>query len=153
MGEPAEVMYEMIEVVNAILPSDKPRYLMGVGTPANILEAISLGVDMFDCVMPTRNGRNAMLFTRNGIMNMRNKKWEMDFSPIDPQGTASCDTAYSRAYLHHLFKAQELLALEIASIHNLSFYLWLVGEARMHILAGDFRDWKTSILPQLMQRL
>ena len=153
VGEPAEVMYEMIEVVNAILPSDKPRYLMGVGTPANILEAISLGVDMFDCVMPTRNGRNAMLFTRNGIMNMRNKKWEMDFSPIDPQGTASCDTDYSRAYLHHLFKAQELLALEIASIHNLSFYLWLVGEARMHILAGDFRDWKTSILPQLMQRL
>ena len=126
VGEPAEVMYEMIEVVNGILPQDKPRYLMGVGTPANLLEGIERGVDMFDCVMPTRNGRNAMLFTSEGIMNMRNKKWEDDFSPIDPNGEALVDAYYTKAYLHHLFKAQELLALEIASIHNLSFYLWLV---------------------------
>ena len=153
VGEPAEVMYEMIELVNGILPTDRPRYLMGVGTPANILEAISLGVDMFDCVMPTRNGRNAMLFTRQGIMNMRNKKWETDFSPIDPLGTATVDTQYSRAYLHHLFKSQELLALEIASIHNLAFYLWLVGEARAHILNGDFRDWKVETLKAVSERL
>ena len=153
VGEPAEVMYEMIELVNGILPTDRPRYLMGVGTPANILEAISLGVDMFDCVMPTRNGRNAMLFTRQGIMNMRNKKWETDFSPIDPLGTATVDTQYSRAYLHHLFKSQELLALEIASIHNLSFYLWLVGEARAHILNGDFRVWKEETLKAVNERL
>lgn len=153
VGEPAEVMYEMIELVNGILPTDRPRYLMGVGTPANILEAISLGVDMFDCVMPTRNGRNAMLFTRQGIMNMRNKKWETDFSPIDPLGTATVDTQYSRAYLHHLFKSQELLALEIASIHNLAFYLWLVGEARAHILNGDFRDWKAETLKAVSERL
>ena len=125
VGEPAEVMYEMIEVVNGILPKDKPRYLMGVGTPVNILEGIERGVDMFDCVMPTRNGRNAMLFTQNGIMNLRNKKWEDDFSPLDPDGTSYVDKAYSKAYLHHLFKAQELLALQIASIHNLAFYLWL----------------------------
>jgi queuine tRNA-ribosyltransferase len=125
VGEPAEVMYEMIEVVNGILPKDKPRYLMGVGTPINILEGIERGVDMFDCVMPTRNGRNAMLFTQNGIMNMRNKKWEDDFSPVDPDGTAYVDRVYSKAYLHHLFKAQELLAMQIASIHNLAFYLWL----------------------------
>ncbi len=153
VGEPTEVMYEMIAIVNAILPKDKPRYLMGVGTPANILEGISLGVDMFDCVMPTRNGRNAMLFTSEGIMNMRNKKWEMDFSPIDPNGTASVDTFYSRAYLHHLFKAQELLALQIASIHNLRFYLWLVTEARDHIVTGDFSSWKAHILKKVSTRL
>ncbi len=153
VGEPAEVMYEMIEVVNAILPAEKPRYLMGVGTPANILEGIALGVDMFDCVMPTRNGRNAMLFTSQGVMNMRNKKWETDFSPIDPLGTASVDNIYSRAYLHHLFKAGELLALEIASIHNLAFYLWLVREARAHILQGDFPTWKERMLRQVQTRL
>ena len=153
VGEPTDVMYEMIEVVNAILPKDKPRYLMGVGTPANLLEAIERGVDMFDCVMPTRNGRNAMLFTSQGIMNMRNKKWEDDFSPIDPAGTAWVDTFYSKAYLHHLFKAQELLALQIGSIHNLAFYLWLVGEARKHIIAGDFSTWKTGMLKQVTQRL
>ena len=153
VGEPTEVMYEMIEVVNAILPKDKPRYLMGVGTPANLLEAIERGVDMFDCVMPTRNGRNAMLFTGQGIMNMRNKKWENDFSPIDPEGTASVDTFYSRAYLHHLFKAQELLALEIASIHNLAFYLSLVAQARNHIISGDFASWKSSMLKKVTERL
>lgn len=153
VGEPAEVMYEMVEVVNAILPKDKPRYLMGVGTPANLLEAIERGVDMFDCVMPTRNGRNAMLFTSKGIMNMRNKKWEDDFSPIDSEGTAWVDTFYSKAYLHHLFKAQELLALQIGSLHNLAFYLWLVGEARKHIFAGDFSVWKPAILKQVTQRL
>ncbi len=153
VGEPTEVMYEMIELVNSILPSDKPRYLMGVGTPANILEGIALGVDMFDCVMPTRNGRNAMLFTWEGIANMRNKKWERDFTPIDPQGTATVDREYSRAYLHHLFKAGELLALEIASIHNLAFYLSLTGEARRHILEGDFAAWKARTLPRVMARL
>ena len=153
VGEPTEVMYEMIEVVNAILPKDKPRYLMGVGTPANLLEAIERGVDMFDCVMPTRNGRNAMLFTSQGIMNMRNKKWVDDFSPIDPAGTAWVDTFYSKAYLHHLFKAQELLALQIGSIHNLAFYLWLVGEARKHILAGDFSTWKPGMIKQVTQRI
>ena len=153
VGEPTEVMYEMIEVVNAILPKDKPRYLMGVGTPANLLEAIERGVDMFDCVMPTRNGRNAMLFTSQGIMNMRNKKWEDDFSPIDPTGTAWIDTFYTKAYLHHLFKAQELLALQLASIHNLAFYLWLVGEARRHIIAGDFLTWKVGMVKQVMQRI
>lgn len=153
VGEPTEVMYEMIEVVNEILPKDKPRYLMGVGTPANLLEAIERGVDMFDCVMPTRNGRNAMLFTSEGIMNMRNKKWEDDFSPIDPNGTADVDVFYSRAYLHHLFKAQELLALEIASIHNLAFYLWLVKEARKHILAGDYSSWKSGMIRKVTNRL
>ena len=153
VGEPTEVMYEMIEVVNAILPKDKPRYLMGVGTPANILEAIERGVDMFDCVMPTRNGRNAMLFTSQGIMNMRNKKWEDDFSPIDETGTAWVDTFYTKAYLHHLFKAQELLALQIGSIHNLAFYLWLVGEARKHIIAGDFSTWKPIMLKRVTQRI
>lgn len=153
VGEPAEVMYRMIEVVNGILPQEKPRYLMGVGTPANILEGISLGIDMFDCVMPTRNGRNAMLFTSQGIMNMRNKKWEMDFSPIDPEGTASVDSAYTKAYLHHLFKAQELLALEIASIHNLAFYVWLTQEARKHIQEGDFVQWKEQMLKQVQTRL
>lgn len=153
VGEPTDVMYEMIEVVNSILPKEKPRYLMGVGTPQNILEAIERGVDMFDCVMPTRNGRNAMLFTKNGVMNMRNKKWEMDFSPIDPEGDSYVDTAYSKAYLHHLFKAKELLAMQIASIHNLSFYLWLVGEARKHIIYGDFAIWKSKMVEIVGQRL
>ena len=153
VGEPAEKMYEMIEVVNEILPKDKPRYLMGVGTPVNILEGIERGVDMFDCVMPTRNGRNAMLFTSEGIMNMRNRKWADDFSPIDPNGTAEVDVFYSRAYLHHLFKAQELLALEIASIHNLAFYLWLVREARQQILADNFASWKKEMVERLSRRL
>ncbi len=153
VGEPAEKMYEMIEVVNGILPQDKPRYLMGVGTPINLLEAIERGVDMFDCVMPTRNGRNGMLFTRNGTMNMRNKKWENDFSPIDPDGTSYVDKAYSRAYLRHLFIAEELLGLQIASIHNLAFYLWLTGEARRHIINGDFPTWKAMMVKQLGQRL
>lgn len=152
VGEPTEVMYEMIEVVNSILPKDKPRYLMGVGTPQNILEAIERGVDMFDCVMPTRNGRNALLFTMNGTMNMRNKKWETDFSPIDPDGCET-DLVYTKAYLHHLFKAQELLAMQIASIHNLSFYLRLVGQARLHIEQGDFVQWKKSVIDQLGKRL
>ena len=153
VGEPAEVMYEMIEVVNEILPKEKPRYLMGVGTPANLLEGIERGIDMFDCVMPTRNGRNACLFTSEGIMNMRNRKWADDFSPIDPNGTASVDLFYTKAYLHHLFKAQELLALEIASIHNLAFYLWLVGEARKHIIAGDFSSWKEIMVRRVTNRL
>lgn len=153
VGEPAEVMYEMIEVVNEILPKDKPRYLMGVGTPANLLEGIERGIDMFDCVMPTRNGRNACLFTSEGIMNMRNRKWADDFTPIDPNGTASVDLFYTKAYLHHLFKAQELLALEIASIHNLAFYLWLVGEARKHIIAGDFTTWKAMMIMRVTNRL
>ncbi len=153
VGEPAEVMYEMIELVNGILPKDRPRYLMGVGTPANILESISLGVDMFDCVMPTRNGRNAMLFTSEGTLNMRNAKWANDFSPIDPNGTSFVDQTYSRAYLHHLYKAQELLALQIGSLHNLAFYLWLVREARRHIIEGDFRTWKDIMIPKLSQRL
>ncbi len=153
VGEPAEVMYEMIEVVNEILPKDKPRYLMGVGTPANLLEGIERGIDMFDCVMPTRNGRNACLFTSEGIMNMRNRKWADDFTPIDPNGTASVDLFYTKAYLHHLFKAQELLALEIASIHNLAFYLWLVGEARKHIIAGDFTSWKSIMVKRVTNRL
>ncbi len=153
VGEPVDVMYEMIEVVNEILPKDKPRYLMGVGTPVNLLEAIERGVDMFDCVMPTRNGRNAMLFTKHGIMNMRNKKWEMDFSPIDVEGDSYVDTDYTKAYLHHLFKAKELLAMQIASIHNLAFYLWLVGEARKHIIAGDFTAWKPKMVETLQNRL
>ena len=146
VGEPAEVMYDMIEVVNEILPADRPRYLMGVGTPANILEAIERGVDMMDCVMPTRNARNGMLFTSHGIMNMRNKKWADDFSPIQEDGPSYVDRAYSRAYLRHLFIAGEILAMQIASIHNLAFYLWLVTEARNHIIAGDFSSWKKSIL-------
>ena len=153
VGEPTDVMYEMIEVVNAILPSDRPRYLMGVGTPQNLLEAIERGVDMFDCVMPTRNGRNAMLFTQHGTMNMRNKKWEMDFTPIDPEGTSYVDQTYTKAYLHHLFKAQELLAMQIASIHNLAFYLRLVGEARQHIIAGDFCVWKSKMVEELGRRI
>lgn len=153
VGEPTEKMYEMIEIVNEILPKDKPRYLMGVGTPANILEAIERGVDMIDCVMPTRNGRNGMLFTKNGIMNMRNKKWADDFSPIEIDGASEVDRMYSRAYLRHLFVSQEILAMQIASIHNLAFYLWLVGEARRHILAGDFKAWKDETVVRVMQRL
>jgi len=153
VGEPTEVMYEMIEVVNGILPKDKPRYLMGVGTPQNILEGIERGVDMFDCVMPTRNGRNAQIFTRHGTINLRNKKWEADFSPLDPEGTSYVDVMYTRAYIHHLFKAQELLALQVASIHNLAFYLWLVGEARRHIIGGDFALWKAKMCEELGRRL
>ena len=153
VGEPTEQMYEMIEVVNDILPTQKPRYLMGVGTPWNILEGIERGVDMFDCVMPTRNGRNGMIFTQNGVMNLRNKKWENDFTELDPCGTSFVDHHYTRAYVRHLIHAQEMLGLEILSIHNLAFYLWLVGEARKHILAGDFKAWKDDITPRLMQRM
>ena len=153
VGEPTEQMYEMIEVVNDILPTEKPRYLMGVGTPWNILEGIERGVDMFDCVMPTRNGRNGMIFTQNGVMNLRNKKWENDFTELDPCGTSFVDHHYTRAYVRHLIHAQEMLGLEILSIHNLAFYLWLVGEARKHILAGDFKAWKDDITPRLMQRM
>lgn len=153
VGEPTDVMYEMVEVVNSILPKDKPRYLMGVGTPINLLENIDRGVDMFDCVMPTRNGRNAQIFTKHGTINLRNKKWEMDFSPLDPEGTSYVDSTYTKAYVHHLFKAQELLALQIASIHNLAFYLWLVGEARKHIIAGDFSIWKAKMVAELGRRL
>lgn len=153
VGEPTEKMYEMVELVNSILPKDKPRYLMGVGTPVNLLEAIERGVDMFDCIMPTRNGRNGQLFTRFGTMNMRNRKWADDFSPIDPDAHSYVDTLYSRAYLHHLFKADELLALQIASVHNLAFYLWLVREARRHIIAGDFTTWKNSMIGPLSQRI
>ena len=153
VGEPTEEMYAMIEVVNDILPENKPRYLMGVGTPWNILEAIERGVDMFDCVMPTRNGRNGMIFTQNGVMNLRNKKWEDDFTELDPCGTSFVDHHYTRAYVRHLIHAQEMLGLEILSIHNLAFYLWLVGEARKHILAGDFKAWKDEITPRLMQRM
>ena len=153
VGEPTEEMYAMIEVVNDILPQNKPRYLMGVGTPWNILEGIERGVDMFDCVMPTRNGRNGMIFTQNGVMNLRNKKWEDDFTELDPCGTSFVDHHYTRAYVRHLIHAQEMLGLEILSIHNLAFYLWLVGEARKHILAGDFKTWKDDITPRLMQRM
>jgi len=153
VGEPTEKMYEMIEVVNEILPQDKPRYLMGVGTPANLLEAIERGVDMFDCIMPTRNGRNGQLFTRNGIINIKNKKWEADFSPIEDDGASFVDTIHTKAYLHHLFKVSEILALQIASIHNLVFYLKLVKEARTHILAGDFTNWKRSIIGQIQERI
>ena len=153
VGEPTEQMYEMIEVVNEILPTDKPRYLMGVGTPMNLLEGIERGVDMFDCVMPTRNGRNGMLFTKGGVINMKNKKWEFDFSPIEADGASVVDTLYTKAYLRHLFHAQELLAMQIASIHNLAFYLWLVGEARKHILAGDFSTWKPMMVKRLATRL
>ena len=152
VGEPTEVMYAMIEVVNAVLPQDKPRYLMGVGTPINILEGISRGVDMFDCVMPTRNGRNGQLFTSEGIINIRNKKWENDFSPIDPCGT-SLDRRYSKAYLHHLVVCGEMLAAQIASLHNTAFYLWLVGEARRHIIEGDFAAWKAVMVEKLGRRL
>ena len=153
VGEPTEAMYEMIEVVNDILPKDRPRYLMGVGTPANILEAIDRGVDMFDCVMPTRNGRNGMLFTRNGIMNMRNRKWADDFSPLDEGGPCYVDEVYSKAYVRHLFVSNELLAMQIASIPTLAFYLWLVREARRHILAGDFPAWKKEMVERVTRRL
>ena len=153
VGEPTEKMYDMIEVVNEILPVDKPRYLMGVGTPANILEAIDRGVDMMDCVMPTRNGRNGMLFTKNGIMNMRNLKWADDFSPLEEDGASEVDRLYSKAYLRHLFVSGEILAMQIDSIHNLAFYLWLVGEARRHIFAGDFKLWKTEMVERVTRRL
>lgn len=153
VGEPTEVMYEMIEVVNAILPKDKPRYLMGVGTPQNLLEGIERGVDMFDCVMPTRNGRNGQLFTAEGVINIRNKKWEADFSPIDPEGTAFVDRLYSKAYLHHLAACGEMLAAEIASLHNIAFYLRLVTMAREHIAAGDFTPWKQQMVARLQRRL
>ncbi|GET45806.1 tRNA guanosine(34) transglycosylase Tgt [Capnocytophaga felis] len=153
VGEPAEDMYEMTDLVCDILPKDKPRYLMGVGTPINILENIALGVDMFDCVMPTRNARNGMLFTSQGIINIKNKKWENDFSPIDPDGHTYVDTYYTKAYLRHLFAANEFLGKQIASIHNLGFYLWLVREARRRILAGDFPIWKENMVKQMGQRL
>ena len=143
----------MIEVVNDILPTDKPRYLMGVGTPANILEGIDRGVDMFDCVMPTRNGRNGMIFTSRGIMNMRNKKWADDFSPLDEEGTSYVDHAYSKAYVRHLFIADEILAMQIASIHNLAFYVWLSQEARKHIIDGTFASWKREMLERVTTRL
>ena len=153
VGEPAEEMYAMTDVVCSILPEDKPRYLMGVGTPINILENIALGVDMFDCVMPTRNARNGMLFTAHGTINIKNKKWEADFSPIDEMGTTFVDREYTKAYLRHLFAANEYLGKQIATIHNLGFYMWLVREARKHILAGDFRNWKEMMVKQMSQRL
>jgi queuine tRNA-ribosyltransferase len=153
VGEPAEEMYAMTEVVCDILPQDKPRYLMGVGTPINILENIALGVDMFDCVMPTRNARNGMLFTAHGTINIKNKKWEDDFSPLDEMGTTFVDREYTKAYLRHLFAANEYLGKQIATIHNLGFYMWLVREARVHILAGDFRVWKEMMVKQMSQRL
>ena len=153
VGEPAEEMYAMSEIVCDVLPEDKPRYLMGVGTPINILENIALGVDMFDCVMPTRNARNGMLFTAEGTINIKNKKWEDDFSPIDPQGTTFVDREYTKAYLRHLFAANEYLGKQIATIHNLGFYLWLVREARRRILAGDFADWKAKMVKNMDKRL
>ena len=153
VGEKEEDMYAMIEVVNEVLPLDKPRYLMGVGNPVNILEGIDRGVDMFDCVMPTRNGRNGMLFTRNGIINIKNNKWRDDFSPIDPDGTSFVDHQYSKAYLRHLFQSKEMLGAQIGSIHNLSFYLWLVGEARRQILSGTFKTWKSIMVKQIGRRL
>jgi len=153
VGEPAEEMYAMTEVVCNILPAEKPRYLMGVGTPVNILENIALGIDLFDCVMPTRNARNGMLFTRRGIINIKNKKWEADFSPIDEESDLLADRVYTKAYLRHLIRSQEILGAQIASLHNLHFYLWLVGEARKHILAGDFREWKNKMVAQLDERL
>ncbi len=153
VGEPHEMMYEMTDLVCSILPFDKPRYLMGVGTPANILESIALGVDMFDCVMPTRNGRNGMLFTSEGIINIKNQKWRKDFSPVDPNGLSFVDGFYSRAYLRHLFTAGESLGPMIASLHNLRFYLWLVGEARQHIIDGDFASWKNMMVEKVTRRL
>ncbi len=153
VGEPAEEMYEMTEIVTDILPYDKPRYLMGVGTPINILENVSLGIDMFDCVMPTRNARNGMLFTAHGTINIKNKKWENDFTAIDDMAITSVDTYYSKAYLRHLFAAKEYLGKQIATIHNLGFYLWLVREARKHILAGDFTTWKNKMVKQMDKRL
>jgi len=153
VGEPAEEMYAMTEIVTAILPQDKPRYLMGVGTPINILENIALGIDMFDCVMPTRNARNGMLFTANGTINIKNKKWEDDFSPVDEMGLTFVDREYSKAYLRHLFAANEYLGKQIATIHNLGFYMWLVRESRKHILAGDFKVWKEMMVKNMSQRL
>jgi len=153
VGEPVEDMYQMTDLVCNILPNDKPRYLMGVGTPINILENIALGIDMFDCVMPTRNARNGMLFTAHGTINLKNKKWEDDFSPLDEMGITTVDLLYSKAYLRHLFAANEFLGKQIASIHNLGFYLWLVGEARKHILAGDFYTWKNQMVKQMDKRL
>ena len=153
VGEPAEKMYETIDYVNDILPQDKPRYLMGVGTPENILESIALGIDMFDCVMPTRNARNGMLFTTQGIINIRNEKWKDDFSPIDENLGGYTSTFYSKAYLRHLVKCDEILAAQVASVHNLTFYLWLVGQAREHILAGDFAEWKKVMVKKVMERL
>ncbi len=153
VGEPAEEIYEMTAIVTEILPKDKPRYLMGVGTPINILENIALGIDMFDCVMPSRNGRNGMLFTAHGTINIKNKKWEDDFSEIDEMNITWVDTAYSKAYLRHLFAVNEMLGRQIATIHNLGFYLWLVREARKHILAGDFSTWKKMMVQQMDKRL
>ncbi len=153
VGEPAEEMYKHTDIVCNILPKDKPRYLMGVGTPVNILECIALGVDMFDCVMPTRNARNGMLFTSEGFINIKNKKWANDFSPIDPNGISYVDQQYSKAYLRHLIHSKEILGAQIASIHNLSFYLWLVREARQHILDGDFVSWKNTMVKRLSTRL
>ncbi|MCF0191677.1 MAG: tRNA guanosine(34) transglycosylase Tgt [Marinilabiliaceae bacterium] len=153
VGEPTEVMYEMVELVNGILPKDKPRYLMGVGTPANILENISLGVDMFDCVMPTRNGRNGMIFTSEGVVNLKNEKWRKDFSPLDPNGTSFVDSRYTKAYVRHLFVSGEMLGPLIASQHNIAFYLWLVGEARKHIILGDFTSWKGEMMKKVTTRL
>lgn len=153
VGEPTEVMYEMVELVNGILPKDKPRYLMGVGTPANILENIALGVDMFDCVMPTRNGRNGMIFTANGTINLRNERWKCDFSELDPDGTSFVDHRYTKAYVRHLFIAGEMLGPLIASQHNIAFYLWLVGEARKHIISGDFASWKSTMVERVSHRL
>ncbi len=153
VGEPAEDMYRMIEVVNAVLPTDRPRYLMGVGTPENILEAIERGVDMFDCVMPTRNGRNGMLFSTEGVINIRNEKWRTDFSPLDPAGVSFVDKTYTKAYLRHLTISGEMLAAQIASLHNVAFYLWLVGEARRNILADTFAEWKPRILEKITRRL
>jgi len=153
VGEPTEKMYEMIEIVNEILPCDKPRYLMGVGTPANLLEAIERGVDMFDCIMPTRNGRNGQLFTKDGIMNMRNKQWANDFSSLEENGASAIDALYSKAFLRHLFVANEILALQITSVHNLAFYIWLVKEARKHIIEGDFTSWKASMIPRVQKRI
>ena len=153
VGEPKEQMFEMIEIVNEILPKDKPRYLMGVGTPADLLDSIERGVDMFDCIMPTRNGRNGQIFTRNGIINMRNNRWKDDFSPIEEDGASIVDTLYSKAYLRHLINAKEILGLQIASIHNLAFYMWLVKEARKHIIAGTFSTWKPGMMENITRRL
>jgi queuine tRNA-ribosyltransferase len=153
VGEPAEQMYEITELVCDILPKDKPRYLMGVGTPANILESIALGIDMFDCVMPTRNGRNGMIFTSKGIVNIKNEKWKYDFSPLDEEIGGYVSTFYSKAYIRHLFVAEEILGMQIASLQNLSFYLWLVGQAREQIIAGNYKEWKNKMVKQVMQRL
>ena len=153
VGEPAEVMYEMTDLITDILPKDKPRYLMGVGTPANILEGIALGIDMFDCVMPTRNARNGMLFTSEGIINIRNEKWKDDFSPLDPALDSHVSNFYSKAYLRHLIISKEILGAQIASIHNLSFYLWLVAEAREKIASGDFHVWKDAMVKKTSKRI